>query len=114
MIPYLLMQLGAPNPHGFIAQVPVEVALTTPGTVRTAQLPVEYAYGALGTFRSAELVVEVLRKMHCVTSNPIPPGPPVSTCPPVNLTGTATGGCVEEVDFTGTAAGGCVAAVDPL
>lgn len=112
MIPFLLIRLGAPDPHGFIAQVPVEVLFADVPTARAAQVPVEVVAGALGTLRAAQVVVEVLRSMHCII--PGPPTVPVSVCPPVDLTGVASGGCVEVVDFTGTASGGCAAAVDPL
>lgn len=112
MIPFLLFRLGAPNPHGFIAQVPVEVLFADVPAIRAAQVPVEVASGALGTYFQAQLVVEVLRSMHCII--PGPPKVPVSVCPPVDLTGVASGGCVATGEFTGTASEGCVSAVDPL
>ncbi|HZI93232.1 MAG TPA: hypothetical protein VFE84_03240 [Patescibacteria group bacterium] len=93
MIPALLFRLAAPNPHGFLAQVPLEVLLATPGTAREAQLVLEVQRGVLGTMRSAQVVIEVLRTAGCQVAPP-PPQPPGPLCPPLGSPAAVDTGCI--------------------
>ena len=77
MIPLLLIRLGVRNPHGFIAQVPVEVVRAATNTARLAQVPVEVLRGASGTVRIAQMAVEIIKPFNCET-NPQPPGVVIS------------------------------------
>lgn len=94
-----------------VAQIALEAAYQGPSVVTIVQAPVETIYqsdtGARITIVQAAL--EVLRTMHCLVVEP--PEPPIPSCPPVDLTGTAAGGCATAGDFTNTeVAGGCAPA----
>lgn len=80
-----------------IGQVLVEPQLSVASTTRIGQVVVEPQWQADTTnVRVGQVIIEVLRTAHCVIVPPVLP--PQSVCPPVDFTGTATGGCVAAVD----------------